>query len=91
MVARTTQNATSNAASTLGSGLSHIRWSRVKPEDRAAETQPMRDAFWVKLLEQAGGDEVAAENLRQAHYKAMAAKSVAVRRANRDARAAGAK
>jgi hypothetical protein len=92
MVARTTQNATTgSAASLLGSGLAHIRWAKKKtPEERTAATQAMRDAFWQKLLDQCDGDEVAAENLRQAHYKAMAAKSLETRRRNAAARQAGA-
>lgn len=94
MVTRTTQNATTEGeseASILASGLAHLRWSKVRtPEERTAATQAMRDARWQKLLDQCDGDEVAAENLRNAHMKAMAAKSLATRRRNRKARETGA-
>jgi hypothetical protein len=74
-----------STASTLGSGLAHLRWSKEK--DRAKATQPMRDAFWNKLLEQADGDVQRAESLRKAHYRAMAAKSAEARRAKKEAAA----
>jgi hypothetical protein len=56
----------------------HTKWANTP--NRTAATAPARDAFYQRFLDEAGGDPVRAENLRQAHFKRMALKSAASRR-----------
>jgi hypothetical protein len=65
----------------LKSAAAHESWAATT--DRTARTQPARDALEAKFLEQADGDPVRAEHLRQAYYLRLAAKSVAARRARK--------
>ncbi|WOQ15641.1 hypothetical protein [Raineyella sp. W15-4] len=61
----------------------HESWANT--EDRAARTAPARAALDQKFLDQADGDPVRAEHLRQAHYKRLALKSAQARRRKREA------
>ena len=54
--------------------------------DRSTRTQPARDAFWQRFLDEADGDPVRAEHLRRAHFKRLQLRSAQARR--RKARAA---
>lgn len=56
----------------------HALWA--KTTDRAARTAAARAAFWQKFLDEADGDPVRAEHLRQAHYARLRAKSLQARR-----------
>ena len=69
--------------SAIASIAAHESWA--KTDDRPARTQAARDAMWRRFLEQAGGDPVRAENLRQAHYKRLALKSAQARRLRAEA------
>lgn len=78
--------------STLGN---HVRWA--KTDDRAAATQPARDAFRDRFLREAReqfgnlpADELGrrAEHLRKAYYTRLALKSAQARRRRRKASAA---
>jgi len=70
----------------------HESWARTV--NRTARTQPARDGFTKKLARQVDPDGVmdpvtlakAVKNARQAHYLAMAEKSVRVRKARDAAR-----
>ena len=70
----------------IASLASHESWART--EDRAARTQPARDALLASFEEQADPDGVLppeerarrAEHLRKAHFKRMALKSAQARR-----------
>jgi hypothetical protein len=56
--------------------------------DRAARTEPGHRAAEDRFLKMADGDPKRAESLRKAHFKRMALKSVAVRKARKAARLA---
>lgn len=56
----------------------HTGWAAT--DDRTARTQPARDAFLRRFLDEAGGDPVKAENLRKAHFLRLALKSAQSRR-----------
>jgi hypothetical protein len=62
---------------------SHASWS--KTEDRAARTAKARAALDQKFLDEAGGDPVRAEHLRQAYYARLSLKSLTKRRHAREA------
>jgi hypothetical protein len=62
----------------------HESWART--EDRTARTANSRAAFWARLLDQAGGDPVRAENLRQAHFARLRHKSLRARRQAKEVR-----
>lgn len=56
----------------------HDSWANTI--DRSARTAPARAALEKKFLDQAGGDPVRAEHLRQAYYGRLALKSAQARR-----------
>lgn len=56
----------------------HDSWAHT--EDRPARTAEARRAFDNKFLEEAGGDPVRAEHLRQAYFARLAFKSAQARR-----------
>ena len=58
--------------------------SRATTEDRAARTAPARAALDKRFLDEAGGDPVRAEHLRQAYCKRLALKSAISRRKARE-------
>jgi hypothetical protein len=58
----------------------HVKYSRLDKAGRAAATAKARAALDQKWLDEAGGDPVRAEHLRQAHYSRMALASAMVRR-----------
>lgn len=60
----------------------HTSWT--KTEDRAARTAPARAALDKRFLDEAGGDPVHAEHLRQAYCKRLALKSAISRRKARE-------
>jgi hypothetical protein len=66
------------ASNLLRAAAAHESWAATT--DRTARTAPARAAPEAKFLEQADGDPVRAEHLRQAYYLRLAAKSVAARR-----------
>jgi hypothetical protein len=70
----------SAAAAALGSIGGHIKWSRIPQSQRGAATQPARDAFEQRFLDEADGDPVRAANLRKAYFKRLALKSAEARR-----------
>ena len=59
----------------------HESWAQT--EDRSARTAPARAALDQKFLDQAGGDPLRAEHLRQAYFLRLALKSAAARRKSR--------
>ncbi|WP_082962351.1 hypothetical protein [Mycobacterium sp. E342] len=59
--------------------------------DRAARTANGRRAADARFLKLADGDPKRAESLRRAHYKRMALKSIASRKARKAAREAAAR
>ena len=61
----------------------HASWA--KTEDRAARTAKARAAMDAKFLDEAGGDPVRAEHLRQAYYARLGLKSLTKRRHAREA------
>jgi hypothetical protein len=67
----------------------HEGWAQT--DDRPARTKAARDAFLKRFLDEAGGDPVKAENLRQAHYLRMALKSAQSRRKAKQTRMAALK
>lgn len=73
--------------SDIASIAAHESWAAT--EDRSARTAPARRALEEKFLAEAGGDPIRAENLRKAHYKRLAMKSVESRARKRAARQAG--
>jgi hypothetical protein len=62
----------------LACAAAHESWANTI--DRPARTAPARAAFEQKFLDQAGGDPVRAEHLRQAHFARLALKSAQSRR-----------
>lgn len=70
-------------AALWGSLGAHLSWG--KTTDRSARTAPARRAAEQRFLDLAEGDPVRAEHLRKAHYKMMAMRSVAARRARKAA------
>lgn len=56
----------------------HMSWANTI--DRTARTAPAREGLWNKFLREAGGDPLAAESLRKAHYKRMALRSAKARK-----------
>jgi len=92
MVARPAHNANTNTPPSEVSqwmrANAHKSWGNTK--DRTARTSNARARFQERFLIEADGDPVRAESLRKAWYVAMAAKSAAARRRNREARQAGA-
>jgi hypothetical protein len=56
----------------------HTSWANT--QDSAGRTAPARAALHQKFLDEAGGDPVRAEHLRQAYYKRLALKSAISRR-----------
>ncbi len=64
----------------------HISWA--KTPDRSARTAKARAALDNKFLIEAGGDPVAAESLRQAHYNKMRLNSLRSRRLAKEAKLA---
>lgn len=62
----------------------HKSWGMT--EDRTARTANARAKFQERFLIEAGGDPVRAESLRKSYYAALAAKSAATRRRNREVR-----
>lgn len=69
--------------SLVASIAAHESWAHT--ENRAARTAPARAARDARFLEQADGDPIRAEHLRQAHFKRLALLSVQARRRNREA------
>lgn len=65
---------------------SDISWG--KTTDRAARTSKARRAFEDRFLKLADGDPQRAESLRKAHFKNIQLKSIAARKAKREAEAA---
>jgi hypothetical protein len=64
----------------------HKSWAATP--DRAARTAAARAALNAKFLEQAGGDSVRADHLRQAYYASLTLKSAQSRRRAKEATAA---
>lgn len=67
-----------NERSLVSRGAAHRRWG-LEP-NRTAATQPARDAFNQRFLDEADGDPVRAANLRKAHFARLALKSAQARR-----------
>ena len=64
----------------------HASWAATP--DPATRTLPARQALEARFLEQAGGDPIRAEHLRQAFFTRLALKSVQSRRRAKEATAA---
>jgi hypothetical protein len=75
-----------SAQSLAKSMAAHASWG--KTSDRAARTANARRAADARFLALAGGDPKRAESLRQAHFKRIQLKSIAVRKAKKAAREA---
>lgn len=60
----------------------HASWANT--ENRSARTAPARAARDRRFLDQAGGDPIRAEHLRQLYFKGLALKSAQARRKIRD-------
>jgi hypothetical protein len=72
--------------SNTGNSLQHkaaanARWKRVPTADRAAATQPGRDAHFQKFLDEYHGDVKQARNAWKAHFQNLARKRLAARKA----------
>ena len=60
-------------------------WLGLDAAGRAERTRKARETFNAKLLEQAGGDKREAARLRKMHMQRMLLRSIAARKAQREA------
>jgi len=75
-----------SADSLAKSMAAHASWGNTV--DRAARTAAARRAADARFLKMADGDPKRAESLRQAHYRRIQLKSIAVRKAKKAVREA---